>query len=316
MLTKSQIKTYDIGLVPHYDELEERFIFPFPQLNYLLNGGLMDRVTMITSSTDNGKTTLASQIIMSIISQGYNCCCFFGEDTARESQDRIFKQDCKDDPDATYYKAYKDTNCGEFLLTDKAYQKCVNKFGGHLFLYNTMAQADVDTILDAFEEQRVRNNCRVFLLDNVEQFEFSSDNENKAIKDIVVKIRDYAINQKVHIFLIAHIRKTERGVIMPDLNDVKGTSAMVNIAKNVLVLVRTDKMDKNSPEYKTLSRVMEENGYDIEKAQAIIRVAKTKGRKLGYVGLTFDSTTQTYTELKRRRERPKLEEIKDDDPLF
>ena len=85
-------KIYDIGLVPKREELAERFMFPFSQINYLLNGGEFDRVTLITSSTDNGKSTIASQIICDIIRQGYNCACFFGEDTPYESQDRIFKQ--------------------------------------------------------------------------------------------------------------------------------------------------------------------------------------------------------------------------------
>lgn len=304
-------KIYDIAEVPQYTDMEQRFIFPYGTLNYLLNGGVFDRVTMITSSTDNGKTTLASDIIRSIIEQGYKVCAFFGEDTPRESRDRIYRQATEYNAENIIYKPYyvngKQTNCGEYFLSDEAYRKAEEKFKDKLFLYNTRADASVEEILQGFEEARLQHGCKVFVIDNVEQFEFSSENENKAIKDIVIQIRDYAINNKVHIFLVAHLRKTEREVVLPDLNDVKGTSAMVNIAKNVLIVLRMDKIDHNSKQYKELANLVRLNNYDLDQADCLIKVAKTKGRKLGFTCLKFNKVTNTYYECK------KLDEKKEDD---
>ena len=48
-------KIYDIGDVPRREQLADRFMFPFSQVNFLLNGGIFDRVTLIASGTDNGK---------------------------------------------------------------------------------------------------------------------------------------------------------------------------------------------------------------------------------------------------------------------
>lgn len=300
-------KIYDIGLVPKREELAERFMFPFSQVNYLLNGGELDRVTLITSGTDNGKSTISSQIICDIIRQGYNACCFFGEDTPYESQDRIYKQSLYGEERDIVYKPYKvngkETNCGEWVLTEEAYEKARKKFEGRLFLYNTKADASVDEILEGFEQARVQHNCRVFLIDNVEQFSFSSDNENKAIKDIVIKIRDYAINNKVHIFLVSHIRKTERGVILPSMFDIKGTSALINIAKNVLIIVRMDKVDHESQEYKSLRRLLEINNYDLDQADCLVHIAKTKGRKIGFACLKYNKKTNTYYDCKKIDER-------------
>lgn len=304
-------KIYNIAEVPKYTEMEERFIFPYSTLNYLLNGGILDRVTMVTSSTDNGKTTLTSDIIRSVIEQGYKVACFFGEDTPRESRDRIYRQATEYSPENIIYKAYtangKQTNCGEYFLSDTAYEKAEEKFRDKLYLYNTRANASVDEILMGFEEARTSFGCRVFVIDNVEQFEFSSDNENKAIKDIVIKIRDYAINNKVHIFLVAHLRKVERDLLMPDLNDVKGTSAMVNIAKNVLIVLRMDKIDHNTKQYKDLKELIRLNNYDLDEADTLIKVAKTKGRKIGFVCLKFNKITHNYYECK------KIDERKEDD---
>lgn len=310
-------KIYDIGLVPKRTELAERFMFPFSQINYLLNGGELDRVTLITSGTDNGKSTIASQIICDVVRQGYKCCAFFGEDTPYESQDRIFKQSIYGKEESLIYKPYKvngkETNCGEWVLTDKAYETAMEKFNGKLFLYNTNASAKVDDILDGFEEARTKYGCRVFLLDNCDQFDFSSENENKAMKDIIIKIRDYAINKKVHIFLISHIRKLESGKILPNLDDVKGTSSIVNIAKNVLIVVRTDKCDKESKEYKSLKKLIELNNYDLDQADSLVYVAKTKGRKLGFACLKYNKKTNTYYDCKKldesKEENEKVEVV-------
>ncbi|NCD06401.1 MAG: hypothetical protein EOL97_09795 [Spirochaetia bacterium] len=296
-------KIYDIGQIPKRTGIEERFMYPFSQINYLLNGGCFNGVTLITSSSDNGKTTIASQIICYIIQQGYKACCFFGEDTPYETQERLFKQSLYGEERNLKYVPYvangKETNCGEWVLSDDAWQKSKEKFEGKLFLYNTRASASVDDILEGFEEARTKHNCKVFLLDNVDQFQFSTENENKAIKDIIVKIRDYAINNKVAIFLIAHIRKTEREVILPDMFDVKGTSSLVNIAKNVLIIVRTDKIDHNSKEYKSLKKLLEFNNYDLDQADCLIRVAKTKGRKIGFACLKYNRKCNTYYDLKK-----------------
>lgn len=293
-------KIYDISEVPPQAGLPERFMFPFSQLNFLLNGGILDRVTLITSQTNQGKTTLTSQIIEYVIDQGYKCCCAFLEDTPYESQDRLYKQTLKSNTGAVKYVPYqqngKDTNCGEFVVDDVFRVKAEAKFKGKLKLYNTRASASVDEILEGFEEARTQYGCRVFVIDNVDQFEFSSENENKAVRDIVIKIRDYAINNKCHIFLINHIRKLEKDVVMPTLNDIKGTSSLVNIAKNVLIILRTDVMNHESKGYKALKKAVAANGYDLDDCDALIYVAKTKGRKLGYVGLKYNKITNTFYE--------------------
>lgn len=326
-------KIYDIGIIPQRDELGERFMFPFSQLNYLLNGGELDRISLITSSTDNGKSTISSQIICDVIKQGYNCACYFGEDSPYESQDRIFKQSSYGNESDMYYQPYyvngKQTNCGEWVLTKEAYERAKDHFAGRLFLYNTNASSKVDDILDGFEEARVNYGCRVFLLDNCDVFDFTSENENKAMKDIIVKIRDYAINKKVHIFLICHLRKLESGKVLASLDDVKGTSSIVNISKNVIIVTRMDKVDKESKEYKALKRTVELNNYNLDEADSLLYVAKTKGRKLGFVCLKYNRKTNTYYECKKIdeskeeteraevivRQKPTLIEVDDEEPL-
>lgn len=303
-------KIFDIGIVPRRDKLAERFMFPFSQVNWLLNGGIFDRVTLIASGTDNGKTTFVSQIVADIIKQGYKVGAFFGEDTAYETQERIFMQSTYGDEKNIMYVPYytngKETNCGEHILSHEAWEKAHEKFAGKLYLYNTLASASVDEILEGFEQARTQYGCRVFVLDNCDQFEFASDNENKAMRDIVIKIRDYAINKKVHILLISHIRKMERDVILPTIFDIRGSSSLSNISKNIIILIRLDKADKNSKSYKNLKALLELNNYNLDDADSLVHVAKTKGRKIGFACLKFNKKTGTYYDCK------KIDESKED----
>lgn len=316
-------RIYDIGEVPYVAELAERFLFPFAQLNYLTNGGILDRLTLITSSTDNGKTTLASQIICECIKQGYKVAAYFGEDRGSEATARIYKQFvpyAKENYVAMNYERNgKRTNITEYFLTQPKWQEAHEFFKENLYLYNTLCSHDIDSIILGFDEA-YKNGCKVFLLDNMENVEYEGENENKRFKDIAIALRDYAINHKVHIIDVAHIRKMERDVIIPTLDDVKGSSAVANTAKNVLSIIRTDKLDHDGAPYRQLKKLCTMNNYDVDKADAVLFVLKTKGRKLGLVCLKFNAITNTYYEIGKIDEKkeesakpilypPKLQQI-------
>lgn len=331
----TQPKYYDIGIVPETTNLAERFLSPFSNLNYLLNGFIFDRITLITSGTDNGKSTLCSQILIEAIRSNYNCFAFFGEDGGAEARDRLYRQYLKYDRDNFEYRPYrqngKDTNCGEFLLRHDKFFEAQRFFQNKLYIFNNNFPADKNGIIDTFEEARTKSGCRVFLLDNVEMFDLDSDNENKGIKEICVALRQYAITKKVHIIIVAHIRKTERNILRPDIFDVKGTSALTNIAKNIITVIRTDKLDRSLKEYKQFAKVIEQNGYDLDDSDSVIEVRKTKGRGLGFVCLKFNKISNSYYECTKKGEKvdekveppkPKLysqqamwTEITDDDDL-
>lgn len=322
--------------MPETRVLAERFLTPFSTLNYLLNGLIFDRITLITSGTDNGKSTLCSQILIEAIRGGYKCFAFFGEDGGAEARDRMYRQYLKFDKSNFDYTPYytadgRETNCGEFLLKHDKFEEAQNFFANNLYIFNNNLPADKEGIISTFEEARVNSGCRVFLLDNVEMFDLDSDNENKGIKEICIALRQYAITKKVHIIIVAHIRKTERNILRPDIFDVKGTSALTNISKNIVTIIRTDKLDRNLREYKQFGKILKQNGYDIEDADAVIEVRKTKGRGLGFVCLKFNKISNSYYECvktsagvydpkvepprPRLYEQAKMTELSDDDDL-
>ena len=313
-MQSNQPTYYDIGIVPETTELTERFLTPFSGLNYLLNGLIFDRITLITSGTDNGKSTLCSQILIEAIRSNYKCFAFFGEDSGKEARDRMYRQYLKYDKGNFDYTPYlqnsKETNCGEFLLRHDKFEEANRFFKNKLFIYNNNFPADKNGIIDTFEKARTEQGCRVFLLDNVEMFDLDSDNENKGIKEICIALRRYAITKKVHIIIVAHIRKIERNILRPDIFDVKGTSALTNIAKNIITIIRTDKLDKTTREYRQFAKLIELNGYDLDESDAVIEVRKTKGRGLGFVCLKFNRISNSYYECTKDKEDEPKEEPK------
>ena len=53
----------DAGSIDYNGEMRPRFLFPFIQLNFLTLGGILDRRTVIQSRTNEGKSSLSSQIL-------------------------------------------------------------------------------------------------------------------------------------------------------------------------------------------------------------------------------------------------------------
>ena len=316
MEEKNKSKIYDIGIVPETTELTERLILPYSELNYCLNGLLFDRITLLIAPTNAGKSTLSSSFIKSAINQGYNVFGFFGEDGGAEARDRIFRQHLEfDKVNFEYTKYYtKDgekTNSGEYILKHEKFEEVNQFYKGHLFIYNNNLLATKDSLIGAMEDARRNHDCRFFLIDNAEMFELEGDNENKSMKEFCIALRQYAISQKVHILLVCHIKKTERNICRPEIFDAKGTSSLTNIAKNIISLIRTDTLNPNTKEYKSLKQVVEMNGYKIEECDAIVEILKTKGRRNGMVGLKFNRISNSYYEATKY-----IETDEDDKPVI
>lgn len=295
-----QPRYYDIGIVPETVELTERIMLPWSTLNYLLNGLLLDRITLILAGTNAGKTTVTSQIIEYAIRMGYKTFYFAGEDGGAEARDRLFKQHTPFDKENYTYKVYKqfgkETNCGEYLLKHEKWERAQNFFHGKLFLYNNNIPTTQEELIATIDQARREQGCKLFCLDNVEMFDLDSENENASLKSICKALRQYAINHKIHIIIVSHIRKTERDVIRPSIFDAKGSNALTNISKNIISVIRTNTLDPTMKGYDNFKTLMELNGINLNEVDSVLEVLKTKGRSCGFCPLKFNKYTQMYYE--------------------
>lgn len=301
-------KYYNVNVVPESNTVNDRIILRYNELNYCLNGLQLDRITLLIAPTNSGKTCFSSSMIIDAVSQGYNTFLFAGEDGGAEARDRLYRQYLGNDKNNYDYMPYmlnsKKTNAGDFIIKHEAYVKATEFFGDHLFIYNNNIEADKNALLGALEAAYKEANCRFFLLDNVDMFNLEGGNyfnENEALKDICIALRQFAISRKVHIVIVSHIKKTERNICRPEIFDCKGTSTLTNIAKNILSIIRMDTINPNTKEYKALRNVIELNGYNPDECNACIEILKTKGRRNGIIGMKFNTLSNTFLEQRRNK---------------
>lgn len=294
---------YNISDIKYTTEMAERFLFPFGQLNFLTNGAIFGRLLIIQSRTNEGKSVLASQILVEAIKQGYKCMADFGEDNGDEACSRIYKQftpyEKNNYTSRNYLQNGKPTNIWEYYLTEEKFNEARKFFDNKLFLYDIMKSPNMSNIVKALDEARLKG-CRIMLVDNLENVEATNnETENEHYKDVAITLRNYAVKYNVYCILVCHTRKTERDVLVPAIEDIKGSSAVSNTGKEILTILRTDVMDKTSRAYKSLAKVVELNGYDIDECDGLLILQKTKGRKLGTIGLKYNCYVGTYYEAKR-----------------
>lgn len=242
----------------------------------------------------HGKSTVMTMLTKQTIMQGEKVFFFNGEQTKDDFKNNLYKQtvERKD----IYTKQYKNSIVNDYFVRDDKVKTLNAIYGNNIFIYNNEAKRDIDTILKAMENVRKNEKVRVFILDNFMQIDTLSSDEYREQKDIMEKLRTFAVNKNVHIHLVAHPRKTEKSSLRLTIYDVLGSSNLVNKAYNVISIIRVDNIDKSSNEYERLQKDMFKERYDITETSTILEVLKTKGVHCGLVGLKYDSITKSFKE--------------------
>ena len=76
------------------------------------------------------------------------------------------------------------------------------------------------------------------IVDHLNYFDTDEPNENKAVTDIVKRIRDLALLSSLPIILVAHIKKADKKfrTVVPEIDDFHGTSNISKIATKAILL--------------------------------------------------------------------------------
>ena len=114
------------------------------------------------------------------------------------------------------------------------------------------------------------------------QIDTSSSDEYREQKEIMEKLRTFAVNKNVHIHLVCHPKKVDKLNTRITIYDVLGSSNLVNKAYNVISIIRTDSLTEDDGEYKRLQKYMANEGYDISQASSVLEVLKTKRREMWF----------------------------------
>lgn len=286
---------------------KDRILTGIYDLDYDLKGFEMGCITLWTGFTNAGKTTVMTMLAKKTIDQGERIFFFNGEQTKEDFKNNLYIQ-CVENKYLTK-KQYRNS-CVEdtFVLPEKAIE-LEKTYGNKIYVYNNEINKDIDTLLYAMEELRRTQKIRVFFLDNFMQIETRKENTYQEQAEIMEKIRTFAVNNKVHVHLVAHPRKTERFQVRLSLYDIAGSSNMVNKAYNIISIIRIDNIKKDNKELKKLQEELITEGYDIQKVDSVLDILKTKGNRCGVVGLSYLKDKKTYVPADKMTEEEK-EKIK------
>lgn len=281
------------------------FTMPSGMLVVRRNGKIM-----VTGNS--GKTTVMTMITKQSILQGEKVFYFNGEQTKDDFKNNLYKQTVE--KGHIYEKQYKDSPVFDYFVDKSESEKLDRLYGDKLFLYNNEATRTIDFLIQAMDEVRVKYGVRVFMLDNFMQIDTETADEYREQKDIMEKIRTFAVNKNVHVHLVVHQKKTDKNNPRITIYDVFGSSNIVNKAYNVISIIRVDTLEQEGSEFKRLSKEMFKGRYDITQTGTVLEILKTKGLCCGMVGLIYDPRKKTFYEqpqlTSEMYERAKAERMK------
>jgi twinkle protein len=229
-------------------------------------------LTLWSGPSGHGKSQVLSDCIPHWMQEGGTVCLASLEMAPRQSLKRLIKQVGNvDRPTQGYLKA------------------CMDYLDESLLIYNKVGKADVSHMLQIFDYAHSRYGCDIFIVDSLIRLGIASD-DYTGQENAVYKMVEWVIARNVHLHLVAHSRKSERGAGPGGTEDVKGASEIGSNAFNILSIWR------NREHEEAIAKATDQEKKELEKSPGVIlNVAKNRnGDFEGRAGLWFDKETYRY----------------------
>jgi RecA/RadA recombinase len=126
-----------------------------------------------------------------------------------------------------------------------------------LHVYYRVKEFDLDELTRQI--LAVKDQTDLIILDHIHVVDLpDGPSENKAMSDLVKAIRDIALISLKPIVVVAHVRKRDSRAktLLPDLDDVHGTSNLGKIATKAIMIAPCFEMTNKPGEYYTYMRVV------------------------------------------------------------
>lgn len=208
-------------------------------------------LVLVGASTGAGKTQLATAIAATNAEAGKRVAFFALEAEEDEIERRIKYQITQ--------RICREKNLGFQRYVDwylqrgsaaqrnaewEAHGEFIRRYPNLLTFYKSgfLDAAGLTARMDA-----VAKDVDLFVIDHLHYIDTVDENEQRAVRDMVAKIRDVALGLGRPVVLVAHLRKPDgRKVILPDLADFHGSSNVVKIATHAIMLARAP-FDPDAP---------------------------------------------------------------------
>lgn len=230
-------------------------------------------MTLWGGAAGSGKSQVISDCIPHWIKQGSRVCLASLEMKGEQTLRRMCKQ-----------AGGVDRPTAQFI------ESILDWLDGGLLLYERVGKAGVPALLEVFDYARAKYGCDQFIIDSLMRLGIAQDDYNGQEK-AVFQIVDWTVRNNVHVHLVAHSRKGERGQGVPETEDIKGAMEIGANAFNILTVWRNRDHEERM---KAAGDDAKRKELD-QKPGVILNVTKQRnGDFEGKVGLWFDQATYRY----------------------
>lgn len=223
---------------------KNRMSFGVSFLDEALGGIYNNDLVVLGAKTGLGKSQLAMLIALENARQGKRVHFFALEAEEYEIERRIKYQLIAD----KFYKMpnrpnihlnYMDWYYNKFSKELESIEKEIEEEEHNLSTLNIYYR-QVQFDIQEFERLAfgVKDQTDLMIIDHLHYFDHDDENENRAIKQIVKRIRDCALISGKPIILVAHVRKSDRRLkqLIPDIEDFHGSSDIGKIGVKVITI--------------------------------------------------------------------------------
>ena len=234
LLRLADVMPYDPTTVPRIRTM-------IPTLDATVGGLVEGGVSVLTGESGMGKSTISGLLMLNGIEQGYNCCAYSGELTAQNFQEWFHLQAAGSDWITLKYDKVRGMNVP--VVPPEVAQRIMKWYEPHMFIYNNdevfIDVKQADAIIEVFTVAARRNDCRLFLVDNLLTTTADSDEEFRSQAVFVNAMKQFAKRYQAHVLIVAHARKIQKGTHISK-QDVSGSAAIINLSDCAIVSERPD----------------------------------------------------------------------------
>jgi len=261
-------KTYSPDSILHVSQVVSEnenssvqvYEYPWDSLTTFMIGQDSGRLNLWTSATGHGKSTIIRELISDHLNHNRAVGAVFLEESPEQTVDdlissKIGKPVRKIMSQRQLNELRKSNNkpivdMVEDNLTEEEYAEAKTYISSKpLYLYDHIGNANISNIINRLEYMAVGLDCKVIFLDHITLLgnmllssgsDFGND-ERLVLDSVMKKLRELVERTGVTLHVIAHIKKTDKNVDEGDrinLNDLRGSGSLAQIADNVFALER------------------------------------------------------------------------------
>ena len=228
----------------------------------------MGETTVVTGYSGHGKSAWLNQVILHLMKK---------EKTMIASFEML--------PKATLGRMCQQT--GEAMPSDDYIVDFLNKLQNNLYLYDPEGSTSTKKVLEVIYYCAEKLNVKIMVIDSLMKCGVAEDDLNrqkKFLDDLAVAARDL----NIHLFIVAHSRKTNSDYEHATKLDVAGSANITNLVDNVLSVHRNKQREEAEREGDTTNEIM-------NTAKCSVHLVKQRHGKGVEAKWKFDFHPDTFT---------------------